>query len=336
MDLFLSQKSDFRISRLCGMDSVDNSVLFNDLRTSILEKQRSYPEIDSWLENRVIPRLGRSDRIAYLAILDGKPVGAAIFKVSSRIKLCHLNVSNLARRRGIGEVFLGLLVLQLGAKSKEIYFTVPESVWEEEAEFFLKFGFMCYGQATRQYRLFDRELYCAAPYSRFSDVALKRLGELAGELNFGQIGREPALLLSVQPKFAHSILEGKKTIEVRKKFSRRWVGQRLAIYSSYPDQAVVGEATVDMIYEASPDEIWNRFAGEICCAFEEFEKYCSQSSTLCAVGLRDVTRFDIPLKRSSLVSIFGGPMRPPQSYFLLGDRNPWTCAVSLASTLGYN
>ena len=335
MDLFISQRSDFRISRICGTDSVDESVLFNDLRASIFENQQSYPKIDTWLENRVIPQLCRPDRIAYLATLDGRPVGAAIFKVSNRIKLCHLNVSTLARRRGIGEVFFGLLVLQLSAKSREIYFTVPESVWEEQAKFFEKYGFMYYGQATRQYRLFDREFYCSAPFSKFSSVALRRLGELAGELNFGQIGREPALLLSVQPRFAHSILEGKKTIEVRKKFSRRWVGHRLAIYSSYPDQAVVGEATVDMICAATPDEIWSRFAGQIYCTFEEFEKYSSQSSTLCAVGLRDVTRFDIPLERSSLVSIFGGPMRPPQSYFLLGDRNPWTCAVSLASTLGH-
>lgn len=334
MDLFFSQRSDFQISRLCSTSSIDQVELIENFRFTILEQQCSYPEIDRWLEDKVMPQLNRPDRIAFLAILDGKPVGAVVFKVSEKIKLCHLSVSEHARRCGIGEVLLGLLVLQLKNEAGKIYFTIPESVWDEQERFFRKFGFECFGEATRQYRLFDRELYCSASFTEFAKIALRRLGILASELNFGVADRKPTLLLSVKPKFARSILEGKKTIEIRRKFSKRWVGHRLAIYASFPEQSVVGEATIDMIDVGTVEEIWKRYAYGICSTKEEFTIYSKRAHTVCAIGLKDVTRFDTPLKKSSMVSIFGEPVRPPQSYFLLRDGKPWSCAVSLASTLG--
>ena len=334
MDLISLMKNDFRLSRVYGRDSVDQSNLLSDFRSVILEKEHSYPEIGDWLENQVLPQLGHPNRTAYVAYSDNRPVGAVVFKISSRPKLCHLHISDDVRRQSLGDVLLALMALQVGNLAREVHFTIPESVWEEQKGFFSRFGFRNHGEASRQYRLFDRELYCSAPIAEFSQVALRRLGELTGELHFGPIRQEPSLLLSIRPVFARRILEGKKTIEIRRKFSRRWNGHRIAIYASHPEQSVVGEATIDMIDSDRPEAIWERYASGIRCELNEFLEYCDGSRTLTAIGLRDVSRFDPPLKRSSLVSIFGDPLRPPQSYFLLGDAKPWSSATSIASMLG--
>ena len=193
MDLFSPQKKDFRISRISEGDSIDQLDLLNDFRSEIMEKETSYPEIGRWLKKQVIPQLGHPGRIAYVAHLDNLPVGTVVFKICDRLKLCHLHISDYARRRGLGDVFLGLVALQKEISAKNIYFTIPESVWDEQKDFFLRFGFRHRGQATRQYRLFDRELYCSAPFAEYSRVALQRLGDLTAELNFGSAREQPTL-----------------------------------------------------------------------------------------------------------------------------------------------
>ena len=333
MDLFLSSRSRFRVSRLSEKDALERNSLLDDFRMAVKHKERSYPEIGSWIDKQVVAQLGRPDRVAYVAHLDNRPVGTIVFKISDRLKLCHLHIVENARRESLGEVFLGLLALHKGTSVDEIYFTIPESVWEQQSGFFERFQFKYRGQATRQYRLFDKELYCTASFSAYSRVALKRLGDLSEELRFGTADQSPALLLSMHPRFAGAIFRGGKSVEIRRKFDKNWIGHRIAIYASSPEQSVVGEATIGMIDNAGPDEIWGRYSSRIGCERKEFDRYCSDSLVVSAIVLEDVIKFATPVKRSALVSMFGKRMHPPQSYFLLRNTGPWSDAVSIARTL---
>ena len=245
------------MSRLSKKDALEQTTLMSDFRMAVMQKECSYPEIGRWCDSQVVAQLGRPDRVAYVAHLDNQPVGTIVFKISSRLKLCHLHIVESARLENLGEVFLGLLALHKGVSTKDIYFTIPESVWEEQGKFFEKFQFKYYGQATRQYRLFDRELYCSASFTAYSGVALRKLGYLAEQLRFGPLDQRPTLLLSMRPRFAKAIFEGRKSVEVRRKFNKSWTGQRIAIYASTPEQSVVGEATIGMIDKATPEEIWD-------------------------------------------------------------------------------
>jgi len=49
--------------------------------------------------------------------------------------------------------------------------------------------------------------------------------------------------LAVKPKYAHQIIEGKKTIEIRSK--RTKIKERVAIYSSAPEKKIIG--TVEIV-----------------------------------------------------------------------------------------
>ena len=63
------------------------------------------------------------------------------------------------------------------------------------------------------------------------------------------------MLLSIKPKYAKVILEGKKQYEFRKSKPKDGV-DRIVFYASSPQKQVVGEATIDEILEGTPKEIW--------------------------------------------------------------------------------
>ena len=334
MDLVSLMKRDFAVTRVRQEDVVSQSYVMNDFVSMIRKKEESYPEIMTWVNDRVLAQIGEANRAAFVAHSDGKPVGAAVFKLSKRPKLCHLHVVGESRRQRLGEAFLGLLALQVGRDSGRVHFTIPESIWEEEGSFFERFGFRNAGECSRQYRLFDRELVCVANSGEFVTRALRQLGGLAGEFRFGAIKEQPSLLLSIRPKFAHRILEGKKTVEVRRRFSKRWVGHRIAIYSSSPERAVVGEADIVMIEVDSPECIWERYGQQMGCDMGEYLAYGQDKDKVVAIGLDNISRSVTPLEMDLLDSMFGHPVRPPQSYFLLSDSAPWAKAISIASASG--
>ena len=333
MQLLSLMKEDFRLSKLSARDCNDDSGLLRDFCSVVGDRENSYPDISRWLKNQVIPELGSPRRTVVVAHSENRPVAAAVFKFSNRPKLCHLSVVDHARRHKLGDALLGILALQMDRKAKKLHFTIPESVWEEQKGFFMRYGFRNRGEATRQYRLFDRELYCSVDATEYSRRALGNLGELSNDFHFGPMGETASLLLSVRPKFAGRILSGGKTVEVRRRFSRRWIGHKVAIYASAPQQAVVGEAKIEMVDCNSPEIVWSRYGRELGCDPGEFLAYCGDRNAVTAVGLCNVVKFDPPLKRSSLKSIYRSDMRPPQSYFLLNERTAWTSAVSFAWTV---
>ena len=51
-------------------------------------------------------------------------------------------------------------------------------------------------------------------------------------------------LMSIHPRYAHAILEGRKTVEFRKRPLAEDV-THVVIYSTVPDRAVIGYFTVD-------------------------------------------------------------------------------------------
>ena len=63
------------------------------------------------------------------------------------------------------------------------------------------------------------------------------------------------MLLSIKPKYAKVILEGKKQYEFRKSKPKEGIN-RISFYASSPQKQVVGEAAIDQILEGTPEEIW--------------------------------------------------------------------------------
>lgn len=65
-----------------------------------------------------------------------------------------------------------------------------------------------------------------------------------------------AVLLSIKPEFAHKIFDGTKKYEFRKQIFKDSSIKKVIVYSSSPEQKVIGEFKIDTILRDTPSAIW--------------------------------------------------------------------------------
>ncbi len=66
-----------------------------------------------------------------------------------------------------------------------------------------------------------------------------------------------AVLLSIKPEYAHKIFDGTKKYEFRKSVFKDKTVKRVIVYSSAPEQKIIGEFEIDTILNDSPSALWN-------------------------------------------------------------------------------
>lgn len=65
-----------------------------------------------------------------------------------------------------------------------------------------------------------------------------------------------AVLLSIKPEFAYKIFDGTKKYEFRKQIFKDSSVKKVIVYSSSPEQKVIGEFKIDTILSDTPSAIW--------------------------------------------------------------------------------
>ena len=71
------------------------------------------------------------------------------------------------------------------------------------------------------------------------------------------------VIFSIKPKYADQIMEGIKTVELRRRFTNEApIGARAFIYSSAPAKAMVGYATIADVRLLRIDEIWKQYGDQ--------------------------------------------------------------------------
>ncbi|MFF3689993.1 ASCH domain-containing protein [Streptomyces sp. NPDC002187] len=129
---------------------------------------------------------------------------------------------------------------------------------------------------------------------------------------------ERAMLLSVHPRFANSILDGTKTVEVRRQRVAVPVGTPVMLYATAPTMALVGTARVSAVHIAPPADVWSAHHSATAISREEFDDYMSGASQASAITLEAPTRITDPVPLSALRAT--ADFHPPQSYrYLAGD-----------------
>jgi predicted transcriptional regulator len=305
------------------------------LRQLILANQAVYPDIDHWFSTKVIKGLESSERLAYIAYEGEAAIASAILKLGKKAKFCHLRIREDFQDQDLGQMFFTLMTLEIRHRAQEVHFTLPESLWRKKSGFFQSFGFSTATKAARQYRHGDAELICSAPLQTVLSAVLTKVPNLITKFSVGGHFLGSDLLMSVKPKYAERLLSGTKLVEIRKKFSRKWLGRRAVLYSSQPQGALVGEATIHSITHGRPDDIWARFENGIGASWEEFKGYTASSGEISAIQLSDICAYRAPVPLDQIEYILREDLRPPQSYCELNmqKNTPWAKAVSIATLL---
>jgi len=136
--------------------------------------------------------------------------------------------------------------------------------------------------------------------------------------------QESALLLSVRPHFAESIMNGSKVAEIRRQRPNITIGTPVIIYATLPVAAVVGYARLSEIHCGHPDEMWSSYQTFMGVTRQEFDKYLTGVTTSYILMLADVQRLERPLTLSQMRAISG--FHPPRSYRYI-DRASLTLLV---------
>lgn len=332
-DLFDQLHKDLSIVRLSGQDVRSNSDHWRTFRELVLETEPMYPGIKKWIDAIVGPHLSSPDRVAFLAYHNQEPIVSAVVKRGRRSKFCHLKVRKDFWNKHLGEVFFALMTLEVRHVARQVHFTLPEGLWEANRDFFSSFAFLKTQKAFRQYRLFEEEVQCSASIDRVWEAVVSKIPKLCTTFLIDGYAVDKSLMMSIRPRFADLLLDGSKFVEVRKKFAKRWIGHRVALYASAPTSGLVGEAKIENIVSGDPGYIWEKYGSGIGCQRDEFERYTKYAEKVSAVVMTEVRPYAKTISLKEASELAKEKLRPPQTHCTIDKNSGWAKAVSLSVLL---
>ena len=119
-------------------------------------------------------------------------------------------------------------------------------------------------------------------------------------------------MMSIHSKYATEILNGKKTVEIRRMHINIKEGDYVAIYATLPVARIVGYFVVkDTIY-ADTDSIWFQYHTSLCISPDIYKSYSEGKAKMSAILISSVKKVD----GKSLSEI---DIRIPQSYVHISE-----------------
>lgn len=122
---------------------------------------------------------------------------------------------------------------------------------------------------------------------------------------------ERALFISVKPRYANAILEGTKTVELRRTRPNLPDGSLVILYSSTPTRAVVGWAHLTGVRVGTPTEIWDKYGTAAAIDEPDYDAYFDGADQAFAFELNSVVAAVQPIPLDVIRSI---GIQPPQSW----------------------
>jgi len=121
------------------------------------------------------------------------------------------------------------------------------------------------------------------------------------------------VVLSIKPQYSSKIIEGTKTIELRRRFPINVPQGTLAfIYSTTPEKALIGYAEIVSVTKEPISHMWHAHKEEACISKRDFESYFSGQDFGFALRFRSARSFKQAIDLTELRERFS--FEPPQSF----------------------
>lgn len=124
---------------------------------------------------------------------------------------------------------------------------------------------------------------------------------------------ERLLLLSVKPRHANAILDGTKTVELRRRPPQIESPTEALIYSSSPAMELAGSCWIDDIVAMAPWTLWRTYGPRCGVTRREFMNYFEGLDTAHGLVLSRARRFDDAVRLADIRVEHEG-FQPPQSF----------------------
>ena len=107
-------------------------------------------------------------------------------------------------------------------------------------------------------------------------------------------------LLSVRPRYADALLDGSKTVEIRRRRARIADGSLCLLYASSPICALVGAIRVWRTDTDSPEALWSSWGEQSGISRLEYDSYLGGSTLPCAIVVAAALRLLHPIPLDEL------------------------------------
>jgi predicted transcriptional regulator len=121
------------------------------------------------------------------------------------------------------------------------------------------------------------------------------------------------ILLSLKPRYADAILDGSKTIELRRTRPRIEIPTDALIYASSPRCAVVGTCRIVEVVEFTPLGMWRLHGRESAIDYAAYKAYFTECATAYGLVVSSPGRLENEIGLSAIREIWRG-FQPPQSF----------------------
>jgi len=118
------------------------------------------------------------------------------------------------------------------------------------------------------------------------------------------------VLLSIKPKYAKAITEGRKSFEFRKSIFKYHSIERVYLYATKPMSKVVGSFKVGEIICREPKLLWKELGQLAGVSSTEFFEYFKGYGRGFAIEIEDLEVFQTPVNPSLFIEGF----TPPRSF----------------------
>jgi len=127
------------------------------------------------------------------------------------------------------------------------------------------------------------------------------------------------LMMSIKPKYAEKILNGSKTIELRKVRPKNAAsGDIVVIYASSPKKSVVGLFAIADIMKSDPKQLWKHVRNRAGVEKSEFEDYFGGVRDAYGIIIGKTWLFKPEIRLSDINKLIPG-FKVPQSFCYLSE-----------------
>jgi len=135
------------------------------------------------------------------------------------------------------------------------------------------------------------------------------------------MSNEVNILISVDKRHVENMLNGTKTIELRRRPVRIPIGSRVWIYSKVPEGKVRAYGLVSGIVESSPVTIWKNYSDVSGVSKNEFFEYFKDTEKACAIVFERISPLNETISLSEMRQI-ENRFHPPQFFKFLKQGSP--------------
>jgi predicted transcriptional regulator len=121
------------------------------------------------------------------------------------------------------------------------------------------------------------------------------------------------ILISVRHEHALNMMNGTKTVELRRRRLHITPGTRIWVYSKLPRGHVDLVATADAIVIGPPTALWKQYHRKVGITLSEFRTYFHGVEMGCAIALREIIPLRSTLTLNSIRQVSQN-FRPPQFF----------------------